>query len=357
MRKVLLICAASVLLPVAATVTVPAQAANGPVPIATHLNNPRQLAFGPDGALYVAEAGSGKVGARIVGSCFPGPEGSDVCSGDTSSVTRIGSPATAGGQSASRVAGGLLSIADPDGSNAVGLNAITFAPNGTPYGITSWAPPARLPRRLAWQAGQLLADMSGRTIPVANVGAFSLAHTPQGHPPDTDPYGVATYRGAVYIADAAANTLLKFVDGKLSTVHLFRYRHGSSGIDAVPTSVAVGPDGMLYIGELGSFVPGEGRVEVVNPRTGHIVRSVRGLMTVTAVTVASNGTIYASEMFAGCAPSDSSCTPGQVTVIPRHGARYSIKAPFTGGVALRGGHLYASVFSTFSGAGQVWRLS
>ncbi len=356
MRKALLIGALAALAPLTTTLSVPAQAATGPVPIATHLNNPRQLTFGPDGALYVAEAGSGKVGARITGRCFPGPEGR-ACVGDTSSVTRIGMPATASGGTAARIRTGLLSVAAPDGSSAVGLDSVAFAANGTPYGIMTFAPPALLPRRLAWQSGQLLADVAGRYIPMANVGAYSLAHAPRGHAPDTDPYGIATYGRAVYIADAANNTLLKFVDGKLSTVRIFRYRHGNTGVDSVPTSIAVGPDGLLYIGELGSLIPGQGRVEVVNPSTGRIVRSIRGLSGVTAVAVGKTGTVYATELFAGCAPADSTCVPGQIRVIPRHGSRYAIKAPLPGGVAIRGGHLYASVFSTVAGAGAVWRLS
>src|SRR5688572_7826801 len=51
--------------------------------IATGLNNPRGLNFGADGALYVAEAGSGGAGP-----CGPGPEG-DRCYGESGSVTRI----------------------------------------------------------------------------------------------------------------------------------------------------------------------------------------------------------------------------------------------------------------------------
>jgi hypothetical protein len=322
MRKVLLLCAATALLPVAA-ITLPAEAATGPVPIATHLNNPRQLAFGPDGALYVAEAGSGKVGAKISGACFSGPEGS-ACSGDTASVTQIGHPSTATGTSARRVVTGLLSVAGPDGSGAVGVDAVTFAANGTPYGIMTYAPPARLPHQLAWQSGQLLTDVGGRAVPLSNVGVYSLAHPQPGHPPDSDPYGVAAVGKAVYIADAGGNSLLKFVNGKLTTVRVFRHRTGSTGVDSVPTSIAVGPEGLLYIGELGSLVPGEGRVEVVNPATGHIVRSVRGLTSVAAVAVSGNGTIYASEMFAGCAPGvltiERSAWFQSITGWPRGGA-------------------------------------
>ena len=48
--------------------------------IAAGLDNPRGLAFGPEGALYVAEAGPGPYTA--------GPEGT-VCYGPTGAITRI----------------------------------------------------------------------------------------------------------------------------------------------------------------------------------------------------------------------------------------------------------------------------
>ena len=41
------------------------------------LDNPRGVAFGPEGALYIAQAGSGGSGA-----CGPGPEGTR-CYGET----------------------------------------------------------------------------------------------------------------------------------------------------------------------------------------------------------------------------------------------------------------------------------
>src|SRR5690348_14963656 len=52
--------------------------------IATGLNNPRGLSFGPEGGLYVAEAGSGGAGPCIVNS-----NNVLVCYGATGSITRI----------------------------------------------------------------------------------------------------------------------------------------------------------------------------------------------------------------------------------------------------------------------------
>ena len=61
-----------------------AQAHDGPVTVANRLDSPRGLAFGPGGSLYVAKAGRGGAGP-----CFPGPEGGEVCFGDSGAVSRI----------------------------------------------------------------------------------------------------------------------------------------------------------------------------------------------------------------------------------------------------------------------------
>lgn len=101
--------------------------ANGELQVvASGLNNPRGLAFSPDGGLYVAEAGVGGTGV-----CLPDPEDptSEVCAGDTGSITRIN--LKKGTQE--RIATGLPSIAGESGEAAAGPHDISFHGKGNGY--------------------------------------------------------------------------------------------------------------------------------------------------------------------------------------------------------------------------------
>src|SRR5438067_4813923 len=85
---------------------------------ASHLNNPRGLEVGPDGALYIAEAGTG---GRL--KCINGPEGKQ-CAGFTGAVIR----AASSGQEV--YAAGFISGSGPDGNGATGLDDTASSPGG-----------------------------------------------------------------------------------------------------------------------------------------------------------------------------------------------------------------------------------
>src|SRR5262249_28440620 len=130
-------------------------------PVVSGLDNPRDLAFGPNGKLYVAEAGSG--GPNCVdGSCF----------GFTSGLSLVNAQSA----TAQRPVTGLASVADEQGLGATGLDGISALGNGTFYGIMAEASdkvPAGLPAdvtaTLKAQFGRLLKfNPSGKAKVVAD---------------------------------------------------------------------------------------------------------------------------------------------------------------------------------------------
>jgi hypothetical protein len=258
------------------------------VVVARNLNNPRKIFVGPDGAIYVVEAGTG--GRRTcLGS---GPRA--VCIGLTGSVARIenGKQAT--------VLEGLPSFAAPDGHAAQGASDVIVR-RGTYYvllgdssinsiGANDLGPDGTT-------AGDLISTPSGRAKPtmIASLAAFEASNNPDhgagpgagfGDPKiDSNPYAVTPYRGGFAVADAAANDLLWLSPrGAISVLAVFptqterltpalARRIGapptmrSIRVQAVPTSVAVGPDGALYVGELTGvpYEPGTARVWRIDP--------------------------------------------------------------------------------------------
>jgi hypothetical protein len=143
--------------------------------IAWGLNHPRGIAFGPEVALYVAEAGTG-------GSlpCVFGPEGQQFY-GRTGSITRIN--LRRGTQE--RVATERPSIAGPDGFGALGPRDISFNGRGEariPTGLGA-DPGTREP--LCGEAGMTLARMvkmpaSGGIQWLEDLGACASANNPPG---------------------------------------------------------------------------------------------------------------------------------------------------------------------------------
>lgn len=327
--------------------------ANNWAPVALGLNNPRQMSIGPDGTLYVAEAGSGKVGATdLSGGCWEGPEGGGTCAGDTGAITAIPSPATATPADAQRVVTGLLSLAgEGSGTAAVGPNAVSVAPDGTVFAIVTYGPKDLLPTSVAGQAGKLVRVAPNSEIgSVANIGAFSIHNPLDGHPVDSNPYGLLALGRRNFVTDAGNNTLLQVDKGRITEIATFRHRPADP-FDGVPTSIALGPDGLLYVGELGSMVPGQGRVSVWT-QSGEPVRVIPGLTQVTSIAVDGAGNIYVTQLFANA-----------VVKLANDGTPLATaELPLPGGIAVdAAGNVYVSVFSIFPGQGPfpgngaVWR--
>jgi hypothetical protein len=225
--------------------------------IASGLDNPRGLAFGPDKALYVAEAGRGGSG-----SCITSGAGATVCFGYTGAITRIGDERTR------RIISGLPSVAPGPASPAPGTQAngpqrILFDRFG--FGIATIGLGADPNLRADLGAGGrrlarlLRFHIVGGFKFAEDLGAYENAANPAGGTIDSNPFGIARLGGNVVVADAGGNDIIQVDDGVLTTFAVFPNREvtGPAGtpipMQPVPTSVAEGPDGALYVGQLTGF--------------------------------------------------------------------------------------------------------
>jgi hypothetical protein len=256
--------------------------------VATDLNNPRKLFVRADGVPYVVEAG---VGGNH--KCFgTGPDA--ICVGRSGSVTQL-----AGG-TRRRVITGLPSWATAAAQRAQGAAAVAVE-GDTYYVLFGDAFVTRRGGNALGRdgrfAGKLVAMRRGGSSPrvVADLAAYEAAHNPDkgagpgptlGNPPtDSNPYALVRYRGGFAIVDAAANDVLRVTPrGTISVLAVLPTRRlrlsdavarrmgappsvTSLDIQAVPSSIAIGPDGALYVGELTGrpFQPGTARIWRIVP--------------------------------------------------------------------------------------------
>jgi hypothetical protein len=252
------------------------------IPVMRNLANPRGLAWGPEGALYVAEAGRGGTGPCFIVLT------STVCYGATGGVSRLWH-----GQQ-ERIVSDLPSwvITSNKSGQAEGPNGISFNGLGNAYvSIGLEADPAKrnaapelggfgrvvhlLPSALSRGRGEGH-DGSTRWEFAADLGQYESDVNPDCGDKDSNPYGVLAVPGGVIVPDAGANALVRMdANGTLSTLAAFSNNTTVPGDgcpaagtrDFVPTSVVVGPDGAYYIGHLNglAILPGSSNIWRLEP--------------------------------------------------------------------------------------------
>lgn len=179
------------------------------------LDAPRGLAWGPEGGLYVTEAGNG----TNTGPCTQVAVGSN-CYSETGKITRL----YRGQQE--RVATGLPSIFNTARSDIVGPNDISFQGRGTAFVTIGWGGNPALRANLGTvgsNVGVLVqVEPSGRWRLDADVSDFERINNPVGVPVDSNPYGVLVLGGDKYVTDAGGNDLLRVAaNGDVSLVATF----------------------------------------------------------------------------------------------------------------------------------------
>jgi hypothetical protein len=334
-----------------------AQAADGVSIFAAGFNNPRGLKFGPDGHLYVAEAGLGGTNSTM-GQCVqvPTPPG-PYTGGRTARISKIGP-----NRERTTVADRLPSAGTGSGgsNNAQGVADIAFiddelyaliAGGGCSHANPDF--PASVIR---------VNRHSGTWKLVANLSAFFAAH-PVAHPnprdfePDGTLFSMIAVRHELYAIEPNQGRLLNInpETGKIRQILDFSASEGH----IVPTAMVF--DGVFRVGNLNTFpiVPGTAKILDVT-RRGRIIDEMTGFTAITGLALDRGDRLYVLEL--STMPGPPTPGTGKLVLAKDNGEIEEILMGLTlpAGNMTFGpdGALYLSNFSAVAtpGAGQIVRV-
>lgn len=249
------------------------------------LLQPKGLAMGPDGMLYVAESGSGGTTPITV-------DGGEGTIGNTGRISKI-DPNTG---ARTTVADGLPSHASSEGE-AVGPADVAFIGSTLYYLQTHAGEAYGFP---GTPTGIYRVTATGDTVLVADLGQFNIDNPvdaiTDGTQPDVEvggnPYSMQTRLSQFYVVDGNHNRLLRSTTGgAVSQVVEFPDHPVSTGID-------ITSDGTIYVSYLGvgPFFPEDGKVVRVNPTTGVITQVAAGVAMLTDVEFGPGNQLYALQI-------------------------------------------------------------
>jgi hypothetical protein len=311
----------SVLLAAAVALAAAAPASAGGIDIdvvASGLDNPRHVAVGHHGDIYVAEAGRGGDPATSK-SCFDSAEGPS-CTGASGAVTRVDRH-----HGQERVLSGLASFAPADGSSAIGPHGIyvtghkVLVTNGGPTAPTRGDPPQVVLRDPTLVSEEPVSALYGTLLKlrrpgsyrqIADIWAFENENNPDaaaGNPlVDSNPVDVYADNGRYVVADAGGNTLLRVSRrGRIRVLALFPniptpdpFGGPDIPMNAVPTGVVRGRDGAYYVSQLTGFPFPVGGANIfrVDPRTGDYSTYASGFTNAMDLAFGRDGTLYVLEI-------------------------------------------------------------
>lgn len=331
--------------------------------IMSGLNAPRGLTVGPDGGVYVAEAGSA---FDTTTAPFVVIRGANNYYGTTGSVSRsLGGVQTRVITDLPTLREGNEAGGGPTDIGFVGGNA--YVTIGMGLDIAQRTGPFT-------NLGNILrfSGASGTGTVFSDVAAYEAANNPNGDDLYSNPFkfGISSDGSTGYVVDAGANALLS-VDGAgtIGLVTTFGtlapapvpFPPFSLAAQSVPTSVVVTPDSTIYVGELGGFpfTPGASRLHRIAPGGSVADVLATGFTQIIDLGLSGDGLLYVLEY-----DSNGLGTMGE------SGALYALD-PLTGGrtlltdslVAPTGltvgpdGTIYVSNYGNGDGLGEVLAIS
>jgi hypothetical protein len=323
------------------------------------LDNPRGLKFGPDGNLYVAEAGTGGT-ESTAGMCvqIPGPIGPYSGSMTGSRISAIlpdGRRMT--------MAGGLpSSMTAQPGAFVSGVADVAFVGNAL-FAILAGAGCSHGVSGMPNAVISVAPDGTWRQL--VDLGAFLRANPTRNPDPQDDEsdgtwYSMAAVDGALYAVEPNHGELDRITtDGRISRLVDISETQGH----IVPTALTIGPDGCFYIGNLGKF-PASPRCKVLRiTRSAGVSVVAEGLTTVLGTAFDSRGRLFALETSAPATSSGPPTLPGtgRVVLIRNDGSLQPVVTGLTFPTAMTfgpDGMLYISNFGFGfpPGKGEVLRV-
>ncbi len=261
--------------------------------VASGFNNPRELKFGPDGVLYVAEGGVSTGDLNTMGKCDQVP-----------AVGPYKASAT-GGRISKIVNGQRVTVNDkfPSSETSDDTGNLTSSVADIAWiGNTMYAITAGLGCSHGLQHtvnGVYRINGNANPTLVANLSAFQMAN-PTAHEflgdfePDGTWYSMIAVRGALYAVEPNHGELDRIsTSGQISRVADISASQGH----IVPTVVAI--HGNFYVGNLSTFpIQGNSKVLKITP-SGYVTPVAWGLSTVLGIAFDNRDRMYVLENTVG----------------------------------------------------------